>query len=262
MLAVKTPTAFLILVAAGIVFIARERSWRQWTPVWPAVGMLVVGLMSQINTGIRHILPIYVMLAAIAAFGAVRLLAGSRISISLCIALLTWHLVSSAAAHPDYLAYFNELAIGGAGNFGVDSDLDWGQDLWRLHDTCAQRQVDSLWIAYNGSADLNQFGLPTWRELPPGAPQSGWVAISIYKLKLGAATEESPADFDAYAWLEKFEPVAQVGKSMRLYDLRLLNSLTNSRANASRNDLPKMPIPNRAPNRKIASTLSRPSRSQ
>jgi 4-amino-4-deoxy-L-arabinose transferase and related glycosyltransferases of PMT family len=217
MLAVKTPAAFLILAAAGVVFIIKDRSWRQWTPVWPAVGILVVGLMSQINTGIRHILPIYVMLAAIAAFGAVRLLAGSRIRIGLCIALLTWHMVSSAAAHPDYLAYFNELAIGGAGNFGVDSDLDWGQDLWRLRDACAQRKVDSLWIAYNGSADLNRFGLPTWRELPPGAPRSGWIAISIYKLKLGAATEEAPESFDAYSWLEKFEPVSQVGKSMRLY---------------------------------------------
>ena len=112
------------------------------------------------------------------------------------------------------------MATGGAGNFGVDSDLDWGQDLWRLRDAYERRHVDSLWIAYNGAADLNQFGLPPWRELPPGAPQTGWVAICIYKLKLGAATEESPESFDAYSWLEKFEPAAQVGKSMRLYYVR------------------------------------------
>jgi hypothetical protein len=43
------------------------------------------------------------------------------------------------------------------------------------------------------------------------------MAISIYKLKLGEATEQSLEDFSAYSWLEKFQPVAYVGKSMRLY---------------------------------------------
>jgi hypothetical protein len=122
--------------------------------------------------------------------------------------------------------YFNELAIGEPGTFGVDSDLDYGQDLWRLRDSCSRLHVDSMWIVYNGSADLNLFGLPKWRPLPPDAPQTGWVAISIYKLKLGEATEQSPDNFSAYSWLEKFQPVAYVGKSMRLYFIPVTHSRT------------------------------------
>lgn len=229
-LAVKTPIGFLMLAAIGILFAIRNppirTQWRTWTPVLPAVGMLIVGFMSHVNTGVRHILPIYAMLAGVAAFGAVGLWNAGRVWSWLCVALLAWHLTSSALAHPDYLPYFNELAIGEPGSYGVDSDLDYGQDLWRLRDACARLHVDSMWIAYNGSADLNLFGLPKWHALPPDAPQTGWVAISIYKLKLGEATDQSPENFSAYSWLEKFHPAAYVGKSMRLYFIPITHSRT------------------------------------
>jgi hypothetical protein len=50
---------FLILAATGILFAIKNpplrMQWRTWTPVLPAVGMLAVGLMSHVNTGVRHI---------------------------------------------------------------------------------------------------------------------------------------------------------------------------------------------------------------
>jgi hypothetical protein len=223
LLLVKTPIPFLILLLTGLFMFVHDptvrRNWRAWTLVLSATGMLLVGFTSYVNTGLRHMLPIYVMMAGIAGFGAFRLLDRGWIWRGVSVGLLTWHLVASDAAHPDYLAYFNTLAApaGEAGFFGVDSDLDWGQDLWRLRDACAQRRVDNLWIAYNGSADLNQFELPQWRKLPPSLPQTGWIAISIYKLKLGSAIEGSLEGADSYSWLEMYQPVAFVGKSMRLY---------------------------------------------
>jgi hypothetical protein len=51
------------------------------------------------------------MLAAIGAFGAVGLWNAGRSARWLCLALLVWQLTSSAVTHPDYLPYFNELAI-------------------------------------------------------------------------------------------------------------------------------------------------------
>src|SRR5438876_1006530 len=47
-------------------------------------------------------------------------------------ALLGWLIWTGAAKHPDYLAYFNELAGREPEKVLVDSDLDWGQDFNRL----------------------------------------------------------------------------------------------------------------------------------
>ena len=40
--------------------------------------------------------------------------------------------MSGAWNHPDYLAYFNELAGDEPERILADSDLDWGQDMLRL----------------------------------------------------------------------------------------------------------------------------------
>jgi 4-amino-4-deoxy-L-arabinose transferase-like glycosyltransferase len=217
-LAAKTPSAFLLLAAAGFAFAIRQRKpdlrWRAWTPVWPIAGILAAGLLSHSNIGIRHVLPIYAMLAAIAGAGAAGLYRASRVSAALCALLLLWYGVASARAHPDYLTYFNEFADGSEGRFGLDSDLDWGQDLTRLSQACARRHVDSLAIAYYGSADLDRMGLPPWHPLTGGERPTGWVAVSIFLLKLG-----TPGQPDAFSWLERFPPVERVGKSIRLYYL-------------------------------------------
>jgi 4-amino-4-deoxy-L-arabinose transferase-like glycosyltransferase len=220
-LAAKTPFAFLLLLPVGIVFLfhgartspAHHPGWRPWTLLLPCAAILLTALLSHVNIGIRHILPIYVMLSGIAGFAAVRLFAHSRQGRVLCVLLLLLFGIASASAHPDYLAYFNELAAGSSeGNFGVDSDLDWGQDLARLPTACARQHIGSLHIAYFGSADLSLFDLPPWKRLAPEQRESGWIAISVFSLKLGTADQP-----DAYAWLEPYRPVDMVGKSIRLY---------------------------------------------
>jgi AbrB family looped-hinge helix DNA binding protein len=55
--------------------------------------------------------------------------------------LLVWTAISSAAAHPDYLAYFNELGGTHPERILVDSDLDWGQDMARLATELQRRRV-------------------------------------------------------------------------------------------------------------------------
>jgi hypothetical protein len=161
---------------------------------------------------VRHILPIYAAICSIAAFGALRLFRASRLSRALSLGLLLWLAAESASAHPDYLAYFNEFADGASGKYGVESDLDYGQDLARLGRVSARRGIDSLALAYHGTADPALFGLTRWHALTPGAPETGWIAISMYDLKLGE--EKDPG---AYSWLERLEPVEVVGKSIRLY---------------------------------------------
>jgi hypothetical protein len=128
--------------------------------------------------------------------------------------LLGWHLTASIRAHPDYLAYFNELAGDHPERILVDSDLDSGQDLKRLADTLRARRVPAVWLAYAGSATVAEHGLPPVRWLEPHQRVTGWVAVSLYSLKLGSLDRPGHDDF---AWLEQYTPVSRVGRSIRLY---------------------------------------------
>jgi hypothetical protein len=215
-LGVKTPIAFLLLVAAGVIAVRRaplptRRPLGEAAAV--AFAILLVCLPSRINIGLRHILPIYPFLAITAGVGLARL-ANSRPGIALAAVLVAGHLASSVRAHPDYLAYFNLLAGDRPERILVDSDLDNGQDLGRLADTLRARGIDSLWLAYAGSATVAAHCLPRVRWLEPHRPVSGWVAASLYSIKLGSLDRPGHDDFD---WLERHRPVALVGRSIRLY---------------------------------------------
>jgi hypothetical protein len=131
--------------------------------------------------------------------------------------LLTWQIVSSVAAHPDYLAYFNELAPTDPAEAVVESDLDWGQDLKRLANTLSRLGVGEVSIRYHGShgIELDRFNFPVVQRLEPYQKPTGWIAISAHHLKLGTA---SPP-FDQFTWLSELKPAVKVGKSIRLYHI-------------------------------------------
>ena len=99
---------------------------------------------SHINIGVRHILPIYPLLAIIGGVGACRFWEDMKpkyAAASIIILLLAWQLLSSVRAHPDYLAYFNEFAGSHPERILLDSDLDWGQDLLRLSTALQQKHI-------------------------------------------------------------------------------------------------------------------------
>jgi hypothetical protein len=127
--------------------------------------------------------------------------------------LLVWQFASSVAIHPDYLSYFNELANKSREKILINSDLDWGQDLKRLSDLLQQRKVKELSIAYAGTADLERHNLPPFRPLVPYKPTDGWIAISLLRLNVW------PDEGRAFSWLDKYEPVAMAGRSIRVYHL-------------------------------------------
>lgn len=219
-IAVKSPIPFLLLAGLGMGALARrswrERLWQPMVPVLAAAAILLVCLPITVNVGVRHILAIYPLLALAAGVGTVALWKAGRsrwIGPLMTVALVGWQAGSSLAAHPDYLAYFNELAGKHPERILVDSDLDWGQDLLRLVEELRARHVERVAIAYNGSADLSRHGLPAFRPLAPHQPTTGWIAISEMRLKIG----EGRPPYDEFAWLEAYEPVARVGRSIRLY---------------------------------------------
>jgi dolichyl-phosphate-mannose-protein mannosyltransferase len=220
-LAVKTPLAFLLLVGAGIVAAARTQGVerrRRLEPAAIALAILLVCLPSRIDIGVRHVLPMYPLLAIVAGTGAAELWNARRTAVRVvAAALVGWQVVASAVVHPDYLAYFNELAGHHPERILVDSDLDDGQDLDRLADTLRARRIPAVSLAYAGSATVAEHGLPPVTWLEPHRPVTGWVAASLYAIKLGSLDRPGHDDF---AWLERYRPVALVGRSIRLYYVR------------------------------------------
>ena len=218
-LGVKTPLPFLLLTLAGLGALAleaRQRA-RATVPLAGAAGILGAAMATNLTIGLRHVLPLYPLLALCAATGALALWRMTRwrpLGPGLAAVLLLWQVIDSWRAHPDYLPWFNEVAALAPQPVLLDSDLDWGQDLGRLADTLRARGVDRVALAYHGKADLTRHGLPPFTELEAGSPATGWVAASLYRLHLGFMG--SPG-FNDFAWLREHTPAARVGHSILLY---------------------------------------------
>jgi hypothetical protein len=161
-------------------------------------------------------MPLFPFLALAAGIGAVWAWRRQR-----CVAavLFLWLAISAALAHPDYLAYFNEIARGHPERILVDSDLDWGQDMNRLVAELRRRNVGYLHMACLYTGDDSKLGLPNWDSLEPFQPVTGWVAVSYTMLQnygWMAAHQRGRKDL-AFAWLDAYQPVARVGKSILVY---------------------------------------------
>ncbi len=170
--------------------------------------ILAIAMLSRISIGVRHVLPLYPLMAIIAAYGI------TQLRKPLAIAVVVAQLATFALAHPDHLAYFNVTAGRDPSRILLDSNLDWGQDLLRLEKACAKHGIRELHLAYFGSADLRRHHLPRLARLQPGVPVTGWIAISEMHLKdLGARNRPR----GAYDWLLQHQPVERVGKSILLY---------------------------------------------
>ncbi len=222
----KTPLAFLVLAVIGgwltLRGALRRRAWMLAIPAGCALAMLAVSLPSRINIGVRHVLPLYPFLALLAGYAlaqfAERAVAGEgaarrAVAAALGGGLLLWCAVASARAHPDYLAYFNEAAGVHPENILVDSDLDWGQDLLRLGPELRARGVQQVSIAYFGSARLDAAHLPAFHELKAGERATGWVAASVWEMKMG---DLETVGCGGYCWLNDYPAVATIGRSIKL----------------------------------------------
>jgi 4-amino-4-deoxy-L-arabinose transferase-like glycosyltransferase len=226
-IAVKTPIAFLLLCHIGLLRLVRQSfrkaRWQEWVPAACAPVILLVGMSSRIDLGVRHILPIYPLLAMLAGLGLAGLFqeAGGarRAAVASGLVLALWLVVSSVWAHPDYLAYFNESVGGKPEWFLAESDLDWGQDLQRLSDKLKQLGVKEVSLAYFGTADPTRHGLPAIKPLPAYRRTTGWVAVSLHLMKIEAAAQQQALrrSESPLSWLDWEIPVTRVGKSIDLY---------------------------------------------
>ena len=226
-LAVKTPAATLLLYVAGLVMVLRRlrRSHHELFVLLPLVAYGAAAISSNLNIGLRHILPLVPFLLLLAAGAAQVLLdSGERAARILLGVLLAASGMEVGSVIPDQLAFFNRMVGGPAAGhlYVVDSNLDWGQDLKGLAAWMRENDVAHINLAYFGTADPSAYGIDhTWL---PGAPffaedtqkprLPGFVAISETVL---TGVYWGPAVRQLYAPLKEQEPVAVIGHSIRVY---------------------------------------------
>lgn len=216
-IALKTPLPLLLTSLGGTAWLiyhsVRERRWTLMASPLALISILIFcSAYSHINIGVRHVLILYPLMA-IAGAAFVTMLwhrfkrSADRIVI---VAILGWQLLNVAQAHPDYLAYFNEIAGAHPERYLIDSDLDWGQDLRRLKNVVTEKKIDKLAFVYRGTADLAREGLPQATLLWPNQRASGWIAVSLLAKATGSET-------GGYDWLKAYQPTMRIGKSIDLY---------------------------------------------
>jgi len=216
MLLLKTPIAFTLLVIPGFILAIRRLlkigDGFSLVPLAGIVFPILVATMSHINLGVRHVLVVYPFFAMLAALSGLTLYENfprtRKLAIGAVALLLGWQLVSCLRVAPDFLTYFIEPVASRGGYIAIDSDYDWGQDLFRLRDELHALNASQVWIAYSGSADLNSYDLPGWKKLEPGQQVTGWVAISETMVR---------AHPDLYGWLAQYQPISTAGKTFRIY---------------------------------------------
>ena len=213
----KTPLAMILLCGLGFglsVWRWRTDELDKTIVLFAGVaGPLVIGVTGKINIGLRHVLPIYPFLAMFGAIGALWLWQQGRYQIVGRVAvvlLLIWSVESCVAATPEFLPYFNELVEVNRGHVLVDSDLDWGQDYYKLETRLKDVSPSDVWVDYFGDETLAKHESTQWHVLEAGQRPQGWVAVSETRF------EEHP---ELYGWLVN-SSYTWVGRSIRLYDLR------------------------------------------
>lgn len=213
-LAVKTPIGLLLLALYGLAVTLRcwrDGPWQQVLTAGFAIVILLVCMIGRIDLGVRHILPIYPLLAILGGYAGTVLFKHSRTAAGVAALLVAWVVVDSWRAHPDYMAHFNEFAGSHPERILCEADLDWGQDLHRLSQRLQERGIQEFSIAYFGTALLHKAGLPHYELLSPTEPSRGYVAVSLHHLNIDYKKNGS------FAWLKSYTPVERIGKSIDLF---------------------------------------------
>ena len=238
--AVKTPTAVLLLGLLGLLLAARRtlrpplrllyRRLREARFEWylltlPAAGYWLLWMRSNINIGLRHVLPVYAFLFVLIAVAVLEFWPPRMrrlLPVVLCCAIslqaYEWWRI-----YPHYLAFFN-LPSGGPAHgpdYLADSNIDWGQDLKKLKVWHEAHGKPRLCLAYFGQADPAYYGLeaaepwlpPTW-DTERRARLDCIAAVSVTSLK----DVYRPAG--EFEWLRRMRPIDHVGYSIYIYDLR------------------------------------------
>ena len=220
-LLVKSPLPLLLVAilgaAAAMRDLVRRLGWQLAAPLAATAAIILAAAFVGDDAGIRLVLPVFALLALLGTAAIVELwdhsatrVPARRLVRAVVAATLVAVAVVPMRAHPDYLAYFNPIAGDRPELILVDSNLDWGQDLYRLDMVMRRMRIDSVSVAYYGSASFDAAGVRHARTLAAAERPTGWIAASQTMLA-GVGGD------GAYEWLNELQPVGRVGASLVLY---------------------------------------------
>ena len=220
-LLVKTPLPLMLLsvigAAAASADLVRRARWQTLAPLCGVVAVLAIAAIRGDDSGVGRVLGVFPLLAVTGSYGAVALwergarrvpaLRFCRIAVA---ATLGAAVLVPMRAHPDHLAYFNPFAGDNPERLLVAGNLDLGQDLYRLGAVMKRMHIETLRLAYFGSAPFDAAGVRNTRLLRPLDRPRGWIAASETMLA-GVGGD------GAYQWLNELRPVGRVGTSIMLF---------------------------------------------
>ena len=209
----KTPIPLLLLMLTGsILSLASVRRHPELMAPWIVGAVyLALAMTSTINLGIRHLLPVY----ALVAIGVATQIARARRAVRIGAWILCgWLGLVAVLAHPFYIEYFNEIA-GGPKNgycYLLDSNLDWGQDVKRLKQYLDQNHIQHVYLDYFGvQRAIEYYGISCTRVPSEQARQlhDGVLVVSAMELMR-----------PEWKWLrQQHPPLARIGYTLFVYKL-------------------------------------------
>ena len=224
----KTPIPLLIFLVVAFLFLSFRKEKAEYFLLIP-IGIIVsTALLSHLNIGIRHILPVYPFLIVLASSITTIHFSRPKLFLTSFGGLALWYLFSTLSIFPSYVAYFNEFVGPKRGYlYLVDSNLDWGQDLKRLKTFMDENGITRVYLSYFGKANPCYYGIRL-RYLPgfpepsffscgdgPDDIRPDFIAISPTNLQSVYLSDKK-----SFAWLKGYKPIAQIGYSIFVYDIR------------------------------------------
>lgn len=209
----KSSVAFVLLVIlCCVMFLRSFKSARagETVPWVAALIYLLLAMTSNVNIGVRHLLPMFPWLCVGIGCVVPRLIQLWLKKVA--VVLVLWQAVVIVICYPSYLQFFSE-AVGGAQNghnYLVDSNYDWGQDANRLKKFIAAQGIQHIYLNYFGTQfSIEHLGIPNTRVNAEQAQQirSGYLVVS--------ASELMRPEWD---WLRNSRtPAARVAYTLFLY---------------------------------------------
>ncbi|HAF14094.1 MAG TPA: hypothetical protein DHU55_08990 [Blastocatellia bacterium] len=239
--ALKTSLPFLILSIASLFWalwrLAVNRDPRFLWLVIPLLIYLAVSMISTIDIGVRHFLPVYMFLFTLGGALLDRLLRvryPRHFAIALVALLLSWTTVEALRAYPDYVPYMNQLASSHPHWWYLsDSNVEWGDDARDLAEYLHARGETEVRGAISGGwGTLARYGIAYHEIFPkPGVkiPDTRYVAIGASFLN--GSTIAVPADENGHFVTEEqrvnylaeyrtLKPEAVIGNSIYVYRVK------------------------------------------
>ncbi len=216
--AIKQPAAILLLLLAGAWIFIRRRRFPVITTLafWIAPALLLfASIFSDIQIGVRHLLPIFPFLVIGAGWAATALVLVARTPAAI---VLMAAAAESIASAPSYLGHFS-WAIGGPRSGHRISMIgeDWGQDVRSLATYAKAHGLSPLYYRRYGVTtplEMKRFGAP-FRPFSCKTPVKGpaWIAVHAnqvvrWKRRCGPIELYRAPDavVNEHIWIYRVEP--------------------------------------------------------